>query len=130
MPLTDDVCLISGFALRPNQPPHINKDKTMIIILGHIHIPPADVGNFMDDIQAITPVIGDESGCYHYAVALKDAEQGQVVVAERWRDQPALGAHLAKPETVALMAKWDGKLQADIHKFDASNMRGLFDQAL
>jgi quinol monooxygenase YgiN len=50
-----------------------------------------------------------------------------MLVAERWRDQQSLTAHIQRKETVAFVQKWSGRMQSDVLKYDASNERSLLD---
>ncbi|WAJ27890.1 hypothetical protein OXU80_24105 [Jeongeupella avenae] len=48
-----------------------------------------------------------------------------MLVAERWCDQAVLTAHPASEDTAALVARWQGRVTADIVKFDVGNERPL-----
>ncbi|ORE98391.1 antibiotic biosynthesis monooxygenase [Aurantimonas sp. 22II-16-19i] len=99
----------------------------MIILTGYVHIDPCDVGEFSADVEALARGARARAGCLFYAVAPQDAPAGRMLVAERWRDQSALTAHLEAAETAAFVARWTGRMTADILKFDADNERRLAD---
>ena len=44
---------------------------------------------------------------------------------DRWRDQPALTAHLEARDTLAFLNRWQGRMRGDIRKYDAMNERAL-----
>jgi len=99
----------------------------MIIVLGHVRIDPSDAEAFCRDIREIDPSNKPNSGCLFYSVAAVDPSIGRMLVAERWRDQQSLTAHLQRPETLAFVQAWSGRMQGDVRRYDASNERPLSD---
>jgi quinol monooxygenase YgiN len=99
----------------------------MIIVLGHVHIDPADMLQFREDIAALDPSRRPASGCLLYRVVQDDAASGRLLVIERWRDQPALTAHLHSQATGDFIRKWSGRMRGDVLKYDTENGRGLMD---
>jgi quinol monooxygenase YgiN len=99
----------------------------MIVVLGHVRIDPSDVDEFSRDVKEIDPSKKAESGCLSYSVTRDDPTTGRMLVAERWRDQQSLTAHIQRKETVAFVQKWSGRMQSDVLKYDASNERSLLD---
>ena len=97
----------------------------MLIIVGHIYIEPADVAAFRAEMATFGEAARARYGCQFFAVALSDSAAGRMLVAERWRDQAALDAHLAAEETTAFVARWGSRIKSDVAKFDAANERGL-----
>lgn len=95
----------------------------MIIVMGEVTVSPADASRFRREIEAIDPTRRAESGCHFYAVA--EIAGGRLLVAERWRDEAALAAHLAHPQTVALVARWAGRLRASVQKYAAGAGQAL-----
>lgn len=98
---------------------------TMLIVTGYIHLAVHDVGAFVDDMATFAPAACARDGCLFFAVAPEEAATGPMLVAERWRDQAALDAHLAAEDTVAFVSRWGGRMGSDLAKFDASNQQPL-----
>jgi len=96
----------------------------LIIVIGHVHLDPSDVTEFLADIQVLGPKTRAENGCLFYAVTLDDVSAGRMLVAERWQDQASLTAHLEGPQAGAFQ-KWMGKIRVDVSRYDASNERPL-----
>ena len=97
----------------------------MIIVVGYVHLDPSDVGAFVADVQAVAPGTRAEPGCLFYAVTVDDAMAGRVLVAERWRDEASLSAHLGAQAASAFSSTWTGRIRLDVHTYDASNERPL-----
>lgn len=99
----------------------------MLIVTGHIHVEPSDRDEFAADIQALARSSGQRDGNLFYAVAVDDRGAGRLLVVERWRDQASLTAHLHEPDTREFVMRWQGRMRADIRKYDASNERPLME---
>lgn len=99
----------------------------MLIVMGHIHVDPADVVHFMEEIRVLAVLARQRVGNISFDVAADDAEAGRLLVTERWVDQPALTAHLEAVATNAFVERWSGRMRGKIAKYDASNERGLMD---
>jgi len=84
----------------------------MIIVLGHVDIAPSDIAAFCHDIEKIDPAQNTESGCISYSVAVANPARGRLHIAERWHNQPALNAHLQRPETQAFIKNGQGEYTA------------------
>ena len=97
----------------------------MLIVIGHIHIAAADVAAFLDEMATFGDAARARDGCLFFAVAPEYSAVGRLVVAERWRDQTALDAHLAADDTAAFVARWGSRIKSDVVKFDAANEREL-----
>jgi len=97
----------------------------MLIIVGHLRTQPAQVEALTRDLKAGIARTLKEDGCFAYNFALDDAAAGSILVYERWRDQKSLDAHLAAPEIAAFMARWTGKIELAVRKFDAINERDV-----
>jgi quinol monooxygenase YgiN len=99
----------------------------MLIVLGKVGVDPIDVDAFCEDIAAIDPVKNGVEGCLFYSVISDDRVPGTVIVAERWMDQQPLTIHLQRVTTMSFGQKWEGRMRADVRKYDASNERTLSD---
>lgn len=97
----------------------------MIALMGHAHVDPSDIHEFVADVQAIAPGTRAAAGCLFYAVALEDATAGRALIAERWRDEASLQEHLGSPRIAAFLGKWAARVALDVLRFDASNGRPL-----
>lgn len=90
----------------------------MLILMGYIHIEPADVDAFADDVQAISRSTIAEQGCLFYSITLEDRSCGRFLVAERWQDQASLDFHLEKAETLAFLRIWKHRMNSDLQCYD------------
>ena len=99
----------------------------MLIVMGYMHVDPADLAEFRTDLKSLAIATRRRLGNLSYDAALDDAEAGRLLIAERWADQAALSAHLDAEETVAFVDRWRGRMRGDIRKYDASNERGIGD---
>jgi quinol monooxygenase YgiN len=99
----------------------------MIIVMGYITLHPSDVPHFTADMQPFAATTRAEDGCLFFSATVEDAAAGRILVAERWRDQQALTAHLAAPATEAFVKRWAGRMTGEVLKFDATNERALQD---
>ncbi|TWB21836.1 quinol monooxygenase YgiN [Nitrospirillum amazonense] len=99
----------------------------MLIVMGHVQVAPSATEEFAADIQALAQSVRRREGNLSYAVAVEDPSAGRLLVAERWRDQASLSAHLDAPDTRAFVGKWQGRMAGDIRKYDAANERSLMD---
>lgn len=66
----------------------------MIVVLGSFRIPPSMVDVIRPAMEAMVNGSRGEEGCIEYAYALDVFDPGLVRVIEKWRDRPALEAHL------------------------------------
>lgn len=99
----------------------------MLIVIGYVHVPPADAAAFVEDIAAFARVARARDGCLFFALAPDGPQEGRMLVAERWRDQATLDAHLSAEDTAAFRARWQARMRSDVAKFDAANERALLD---
>jgi quinol monooxygenase YgiN len=99
----------------------------MLIVTGTISVSPSDLADFVADLQVLANATRQRDGNLSYAVATLDASAGQLLVAERWRDQAALTAHLQADDTGAFVGRWQNRMRGDIRKYDAGNERALGD---
>ena len=100
----------------------------MLIIMGYMHVDPADMAEFYADLKHLAMATRQRQGNISYDAALDDPEAGRLLIAERWVDQAALTAHLEAEDTLAFVNRWQGRMRGDIRKCDASNERELDDE--
>ena len=69
----------------------------MIVLTGTVRIPADKLDQARPLMRAVIEETRKEDGClfYHYAEDVLDP--GLIVIAEAWRDEAAVGAHLATP---------------------------------
>lgn len=97
----------------------------MLIVTGHITVKPSDLSQFCMDLETLATATRQREGNLSYDAAVADASAARLLVAEKWTDQAALSAHLAAADTMNFVRKWQGRMQGDIRKYDASNERSL-----
>ncbi len=99
----------------------------MLIVTGYVNVDSADLAEFAAELKSLAAATRQRAGNISYDAALDDPETGRLLVAERWRDQAALTAHLEAEDTLAFVNRWQGRMRGDIRKYDASNERALGD---
>lgn len=99
----------------------------MLIITGYIHVDPADLAQFMTELNALASTTRKRPGSITYDAAVDDAQAGRLLISERWVDQDALGAHLQAADTIAFVSRWKGKMRGEMRKYDALNERDIMD---
>jgi quinol monooxygenase YgiN len=99
----------------------------MLIVTGYMHVDPADLEQFLGDLEALAVATRRRVGNISYDAAVADPHAGRLLISECWSDQSALGAHLDADDTKVFVSQWSGRMRADIRKYDASNERGLMD---
>ncbi|MFC7703404.1 putative quinol monooxygenase [Plastorhodobacter daqingensis] len=90
----------------------------MLILMGYIHIDPLDVDTFVRDLRTISLSTKAEEGCLFYGITLDDRPTGRFLVAERWRDQQALTAHLERAETMAFLTDWGDRMKGELQTYE------------
>ena len=100
----------------------------MLIITGYMHVDPTDVAQFLADLKELAIATRKRPGNISYDAVPDDPQAGRLLISERWTDQDALSAHLDAADTVAFIGRWQGRMQGDVSKFDASNERGVLDR--
>lgn len=82
----------------------------MIHVLATIELHPGVRARFLQEFHGIVPAVRAEDGCVEYGAAVDvptpiaaqpPLRDDVVVVVEKWRDVPALEAHLAAPHMLA-----------------------------
>ena len=71
----------------------------MVIVMGTIGCAPGEIDRLHDDIALQIAETRAEDGCLHYAFARDVIDRDVIHISERWHDDSALTAHLAKPHT-------------------------------
>lgn len=78
----------------------------MIHVVATIELQPGTRPAFLAEFQQVVPSVRAEDGCLEYGAAVDlptklaaqpPAREDVVVVVEKWRDVPALEAHLSAP---------------------------------
>lgn len=103
------------------------RDHLMLIVMGYMHVDPADLTQFLHDLKTLAVATRKRAGNISYDAALDDPKSGRLLISERWVDQAALSAHLGATDTVAFISRWSGRIKGDVWKYDASNARDLMD---
>ena len=65
----------------------------MLLIIGTVRLPPANVERAREAMRAMTLATRAEDGCVEYSYAEDVFERGLIHVKEMWRDQAALDRH-------------------------------------
>ena len=82
----------------------------MVHVIATIELHPGVRERFLEEFRAVVPPVHAEDGCLEYAAAVDVAtglaaqpplRDDVVVVVEKWRDLPALRAHLVAEHMVA-----------------------------
>lgn len=86
----------------------------MVHVVATIALHPGVRTRFLEEFQLVVPAVHAEDGCIEYGAAV-DVPTGLpaqppvrdhvVLVVEKWRDLPALQAHLAAPHMTAYRAR-------------------------
>jgi quinol monooxygenase YgiN len=97
----------------------------MLIVTGYMHVEPSELVRFEAELQALIAVTRQRAGNLFYDAVVADPQAGRLLIAERWRDQAALTAHLEAADTAAFIERWQHRMRGDIRKYDASNGREL-----
>ena len=99
----------------------------MIIIAGLVYVDPSDLMEFVTEARETLPGARAAEGNLFFSVAVDNADVASVLMFERWRDQAALDAYLARPEILAIFEKWGPRMRSEVRKYDALNERGPFE---
>jgi quinol monooxygenase YgiN len=73
----------------------------MIVLTGTIRIPADKLDQARPLMKAVIEATRREDGCLSYSFGEDVLEPGLIVIAEAWRDQACLGAHLASAHFAA-----------------------------
>lgn len=86
----------------------------MVHVVATIQLHPGVRTRFLGEFQQIAPTVRAEDGCLEYGAAVDlptslaaqlPVRDHAVVVVEKWRDLPALEAHLVAPHMTAYRAR-------------------------
>lgn len=80
----------------------------MVIVMGTVRIPPANIETARPVMTATVEATRAEDGCIAYAYAVDLLDPGLIHVAEHWRDKAALAAHFKAPHMDAWRAAQPG----------------------
>lgn len=100
----------------------------MLIVTGHMFVEPSSIAAFVEHLQNLAIAARQRDGNLAYEAAVDNLIAGRLLIAERWRDQTALTAHLQATDTVAFVGRWSHTMRGEIFKYDALNERGLMDE--
>lgn len=103
------------------------KRPTMLIVTGTLSLNPDDMPRFIAELGDLAAVVRHRRGNLAYDTAVLDAAKGQVLVAERWRDEASLAAHLRDARTTAFLTRWAARVQGEVCVYDAADERRLED---
>jgi quinol monooxygenase YgiN len=73
----------------------------MIVLTGTIRIPADKLDQARPLMQAVIEATRKEDGCLFYSFGEDVLQPGLIVVAEAWRDEASLGAHLGSSHFAA-----------------------------
>jgi quinol monooxygenase YgiN len=99
----------------------------MIVVVGHLKIPPEKMGEARQGIGAVVAETIKEPGCLLYAFSEDALEPGMIRVAEKWESWETLKAHGSTPH----LAVWRAVLKAiglrdrEVIAYEAGETRAL-----
>jgi quinol monooxygenase YgiN len=73
----------------------------MIALNGTIRIPADKLDQARPLMKALIEATRQEEGCLFYSFGVDVLDPGLIVIAECWRDEACLGAHLSAPHFIA-----------------------------
>jgi quinol monooxygenase YgiN len=99
----------------------------MIIVMGRITLVPGAIDRLQPDIAALLGATHAEDGCETYTYARDVLDPDTLRVAERWRDEAALVAHLSAPHVAAFgpVLRAAGVVSIDFKAFDTDGERAM-----
>lgn len=78
----------------------------MLLIVGTIRLPPANLGAAQFAMARMIEASRAEDGCLHYSYAEDVLEPGLIHVREAWRDRASLDRHFASDHLAEWRAAW------------------------
>lgn len=90
----------------------------MIIVKGEVRFGEGEIERLKSVFAKNITATREEEGCEAYAYAVDVGDPNLLHVAEQWRDQAAIDAHMATPHMGALMAAL-GTSKIEAMKIDA-----------
>ncbi|ORM61950.1 antibiotic biosynthesis monooxygenase [Pantoea rodasii] len=97
----------------------------MIIVTGHLFVPPTELQAFMADFSSLACCTRQREGNLFYEAAIADPLSGKLLISERWADEESLSSHLKASDTRTFVSRWQARIKGDIRKYDAFNERGV-----
>jgi quinol monooxygenase YgiN len=73
----------------------------MIVLTGTVRIPADKLDQARPLMKAVIEATRQEDGCLFYSFGEDVLDPGLIVVAEAWRDEACVGAHLNSPHFLA-----------------------------
>jgi quinol monooxygenase YgiN len=73
----------------------------MIVLTGTVRIPADKLDQARPLMKAVIEATRKEDGCLFYSFGEDVMDPGLIVIAEAWRDQASLGAHLSSAHFAA-----------------------------
>jgi quinol monooxygenase YgiN len=106
-----------------NQP----KGAVMIVVIGHLQIPPEKMDQAKVAIASVVTATLKEPGCLLYAFSQDALEPGTIRITEKWESWDALKAHAAMPHLAAWRAalKEIGLRGREVTAYEAGETRAL-----
>jgi quinol monooxygenase YgiN len=77
----------------------------MIIVNGTVRFGAGEIDRLRDSMARNVAATRAEDGCEHYAYGVDVSDPNLLHVAERWRDDAAIEAHMVSPHMGAFMAE-------------------------
>lgn len=100
------------------------------MIEGWVRLDAAEIERLRDGAVAMARASRAEDGCEEFAFAQDLADPGLFRIVERWRDEAALGAHLATPHMAAFQQAMGGAARqgGSVKIYQATVQRALFEE--
>ena len=97
----------------------------MILIIGTIRLPPANVGSARRAMAQMVAASRAEAGCIDYAYAEDMLEPGLIRVSELWRDRQSLDKHFTSSHIAKWRAQWPalGITDRDLQAYEVGEPR-------
>ena len=87
----------------------------MIIVKGEARFGEGEIARLRDTLAANIAATRAEHGCEGYSYAVDIGDPNLLHIAEQWRDQESVDAHMAAPHMAELMAALGGARIEAIH---------------
>ena len=99
----------------------------MIIVLGTLDLANGDADSARALLDTLVTQTRAEDGCIDYAFAIDVLDKGRLRISEKWRDRPALDAHLESAHLAAFREGISkiGLSGSDVQVFEADAGRPL-----
>ena len=99
----------------------------MIVVIGHLKIPPEKLEQARPAIRAVVSATLKESGCLLYAFSEDALASGTIRIAEKWENWDTLKAHGGMPHLAAWRAALQeiGVREREVTAYEAGETRVL-----